>query len=150
MGIVTAINSDDAEMGRRLNQEAAKTIKYGGTTEEEAWKMVTLNPAKLLHLDDRLGSLKAGKDADLVLWSDNPLSINAQVEMTLIDGEILFEKSQDLLLRKKNQEEKARLLTKMSESGKKGNETKAFIKKKDKHFHCSTFGEEGNEGANEH
>ena len=150
MGIVTAINSDDAEMGRRLNQEAAKTIKYGGTTEEEAWKMVTLNPAKLLHLDDRLGSLKAGKDADLVLWSDNPLSINAQVEMTLIDGEILFEKSQDLLLRKKNQEEKARILTKMSGSGKKGNETKAFIKKKDKHFHCSTFGEEGNEGANEH
>ena len=71
MGIVTAINSDDAEMGRRLNQEAAKGVKYGGMTEEEALKMVTLNPAKLLHVDDRLGSIKIGKDADVVLWSDN-------------------------------------------------------------------------------
>ena len=68
MGVVTAINSDDAEMARRLNQEAAKAIKYGGLTEEEAWKLVTLNPAKLLHIDDRVGSVKTGKDADLVLW----------------------------------------------------------------------------------
>ncbi|NBW60060.1 MAG: amidohydrolase, partial [Crocinitomicaceae bacterium] len=66
-GLVVAINSDDAEMGRRLNQEAAKSVKYGGMSEEEAWKMVTLNPAKLLHLDDRMGSVKIGKDADLVL-----------------------------------------------------------------------------------
>ncbi len=66
-GVTVAINSDDAEMSRRLNQEAAKTIKYGGMTELEAWKMVTLNPAKLLHLDNRVGSIKEGKDADLVL-----------------------------------------------------------------------------------
>jgi imidazolonepropionase-like amidohydrolase len=57
-GILVCINSDDAEMGRRLNQEAAKTIKYGGLTEEEAWKLVTLNPAKVLHLDDQMGSVK--------------------------------------------------------------------------------------------
>ena len=62
-GITVAFNSDDAEMGRRLNQEAAKAVKYGGVSEEEAWKFVTLNPAKLLHLDDKLGSVKVGKDA---------------------------------------------------------------------------------------
>ena len=60
-GVIVAINSDDAEMGRRLNQEAAKGVKYGGMTEEDAWKMVTLNPAKLLHLDHRMGSIKVGK-----------------------------------------------------------------------------------------
>ena len=73
-GVLTAINSDDAEMGRRLNQEAAKAVKYGATSEEDAWKMVTLNPAKLLHIDDKMGSIKIGKDADIVLWTDNPLS----------------------------------------------------------------------------
>ena len=67
-GVTTAINSDDSEMSRRLNQEAAKSIKYGGMSEEEALKMVTLNPAKLLHLDDRMGSIKTGKDADIVLY----------------------------------------------------------------------------------
>jgi len=72
------INSDDAEQARRLNQEAAKSVKYGGMSEENAWKMVTLNPAKALHVSDRVGSIKAGKDADLVLWSDNPLSIYAR------------------------------------------------------------------------
>ena len=88
-GIVTAFNSDDAEMGRRLNQEAAKAVKYGGVSEEEAWKFVTLNPAKLLHLDDKMGSIKVGKDADVVLWSDNPLSIYAKVEKTItLDNDV--------------------------------------------------------------
>ena len=71
-GVTVAYNSDSSEVIRRLNQEAAKAVKYGGLSEEEAWKYVTLNPAKLLHIDDRVGSLKEGKDADLVLWSDNP------------------------------------------------------------------------------
>jgi imidazolonepropionase-like amidohydrolase len=150
LGIVTAINSDDAEMGRRLNQEAAKSIKYGGLSEEDAWKLVTLNPAKLLHLDDKMGSIKAGKDADIVIWSDNPLSINAKVEMTLIDGEVLYDKTRDLEMRKKNQAEKARIVSKMLKSDENGKETKPFIKKKEKHFHCNTFGEEGSEGHNEH
>src|SRR5690606_39492982 len=69
VGVVTAINSDDAEMSRRLNQEAAKSVKYGGMSEEDALKMVTLNPAKMLHIDDRVGSLAPGKDADFVIWS---------------------------------------------------------------------------------
>jgi imidazolonepropionase-like amidohydrolase len=90
MGITTAFNSDDAEMARRLNQEAAKAIKYGGVSEEEALKFVTLNPAKLLHLDNTMGSIRIGKSADLVLWTDNPLSIYAKVDKTLIDGLILL------------------------------------------------------------
>jgi len=105
-GITVAINSDDAEMGRRLNQEAAKTVKYGGISEIEAWKMVTLNPAKLLHLDDRMGSVKVGKDADLVLWSTNPLSIEAKVITTMIEGVIYFDIDRDQQLQLQNQQEK--------------------------------------------
>jgi imidazolonepropionase-like amidohydrolase len=71
-GVVTAINSDDAEMGRRLNQEAAKSVKYAGMSEEDALKMVTLNPAKILHLDNQMGSIKVGKSADVVVWTDHP------------------------------------------------------------------------------
>ena len=75
-------------MSRRLNQEAGKTVKYGGLSEIEAWKTVTLNPAKLLHLDDRVGSIEEGKDADVVLWSDHPLSVYAKAEKTLIEGKV--------------------------------------------------------------
>jgi len=85
-GVTVAINSDDAEMARRLNQEAAKTIKYGGVSEEDALKMITLNPAKLLHLDNQIGSLKVGKDADIVIWSDHPLSVYTKAEKTFIEG----------------------------------------------------------------
>lgn len=92
-GIITAINSDDPEMARRLNQEAAKSIKYGNLTEEQALKLVTLNPAKLLHLDDRMGSIKVGKDADIVLWDNNPLSIYAKAQKTFVDGKLLFDRS---------------------------------------------------------
>jgi imidazolonepropionase-like amidohydrolase len=150
MGIVVAINSDDAEMGRRLNQEAAKAVKYGGMTEEEAWKMVTLNPAKLLHLDERMGSLKEGKDADIVLWTTNPLSIEAKVEMTIVDGEVLFDSKRDYLMRSHNQIERARIVSKMLESNDKGEENKPFVKRKTRHFHCDTLGEEGSIGENTH
>ncbi|MCE3295976.1 MAG: hypothetical protein K0R65_1690 [Crocinitomicaceae bacterium] len=150
MGVVTAINSDDAEMGRRLNQEAGKVVKYGGVSEEDAWKMVTLNPAKLLHLDDHMGSVKVGKDADLVLWTANPLSIEAKVEMTVVDGEVLFNAKNDLELRKKVAAERSRIIGRMLESNEKGGDTKPFNKKKAKHFHCNTFGEEASDGANEH
>lgn len=150
MGLVVAINSDDAEMGRRLNQEAAKAVKYGGMSEEDAWKMVTLNPAKLLHLEDRMGSLKEGKDADLVLWTTNPLSIQAIVEMTVVDGKILYDYKRDSEMRSKNQQERARIVTKMLDSNEKGEESKPFIKKKARHFHCDTIGEEGSEEENAH
>ncbi|MEY4571298.1 MAG: hypothetical protein RLZ10_491, partial [Bacteroidota bacterium] len=149
-GIVVSINSDDAEMGRRLNQEAAKSIKYGGMSQEEAWKMVTLNPAKLLHLDDRLGSLKAGKDADLVLWDSNPLSATAKVDLTLIDGAVYFDRQKDQLLQKRNDVERARIISKMLKSNESGESSQPFVKKGKKHFHCNTIGEEGTEEENLH
>ncbi len=141
MGVVTSFNSDDAEMGRRLNQEAAKAVKYGGLSEEEAWKFVTLNPAKMLHLDDRVGSIKVGKDADMVLWSDNPLSIYAKAEQTYVDGICYFDLEQDAILRKQINEERNRLVQKMLKIKKGGGETQKPMPKRAKHYHCDTMGE---------
>ncbi len=149
-GLVVAINSDDAEMGRRLNQEAAKAMKYGGMSEEDAWKMVTLNPAKLLHLDNRLGSMKAGKDADLVLWTDNPLTITAVPETVFIDGILFFDRKQDLERQARNQKEKARIISRMLESNSKGGDKRTFEPAEPKFFHCDTLGEEGSCGHNGH
>jgi imidazolonepropionase-like amidohydrolase len=114
VGLNVAINSDDAEMARRLNQEAAKSIKYGGMSEEDALKMVTLNPAKMLHVDNRVGSIKVGKDADLVLWSDNPLSIYARAEKTIVDGVVYFDREKDAQMRKQQTAERSRLIQKMN------------------------------------
>ena len=109
-GLVVAYNSDDAEMSRRLNQEAAKAVKYGNISEEEAWKFVTLNPAKLLHIDDKVGSIKVGKDADVVLWNNNPLSIYAKAEKTLIEGVVYFDSQVDEVKRAANAKERAELI----------------------------------------
>ena len=144
MGIVTAINSDDAEMGRRLNQEAAKGIKYGGMTEEDALKMVTLNPAILLHVEERMGSIKVGKDADLVVWSDNPLSVYAKAEQTIIDGIIYYDWERDLKMRKEIQQERLRIITKMIEEKNGGAETQKAFKKKSKVHVCGTLSDDGN------
>ena len=139
MGVVTAINSDDAEMSRRLNQEAAKAVKYGGTSEEEAWKMVTLNPAKLLHIDDKVGSIKVGKDADLVLWSDHPLSVYSKAEKTLIEGVTYFDIQRDSKLRASIQNERNELILMMLKEKNKGMKTQP-IKKKDKQLlHCDSI-----------
>ena len=113
MGLNVCINSDDAEMARRLNQEAGKVVRYGGVSEEDALKMVTLNPAKALHVADKVGSIKAGKDADLVIWSDNPLSIYAKSEQTIVDGIVYFDRQKDLEQRKKISNERFRLTQKM-------------------------------------
>lgn len=113
VGLTVAINSDDAEMARRLNQEAAKSVKYGGISEEDALKMVTINPAKMLHVDDRVGSIKEGKDADLVLWSDNPLSIYARALYTMVDGTFFFDREKDAAMRKQVKAERTRLIGKM-------------------------------------
>lgn len=114
VGLVVAINSDDAEMARRLNQEAGKIVKYGGVTEEEALKMVTLNPAKMLHVEEKVGSLKVGKDGDVVLWSDNPLSIYAKSLYTIVDGTIYFDRVKDEQLQKDVDAERTRLVRKMN------------------------------------
>jgi adenine deaminase len=113
VGLNVAINSDDAEMARRLNQEAAKIVKYGGVTEEEALKMVTLNPAKMLHVEDKVGSLKVGKDGDVVLWSDHPLSIYAKSLYTIVDGTIYFDREKDKQMEQQVDLERARLVKKM-------------------------------------
>ncbi len=110
MGIVTAINSDDDEMQRRLNQEAAKTVKYGGLTEQQAWRTVTLNPAKLLHLDAHTGSIKVGKDADIVLWSGNPLSVYSMALKTFVDGVCEFDRQEDAAMRLEIAQEKADII----------------------------------------
>ena len=123
VGLNVAINSDDAEMARRLNQEAAKSVKYGGMSEEDALKMVTLNPATMLHVADRTGSIKTGKDADLVLWSDHPLSIYARAEKTMVDGVIYFDRDRDRNLRDEIAKEKARLIQKMIGAKKTGERT---------------------------
>jgi cytosine/adenosine deaminase-related metal-dependent hydrolase len=101
-------------MARRLNQEAAKSVKYGGMSEDDAFKMVTLNPAKMLHVDDKVGSIKVGKDADLVLWTDNPLSIYAKPTKTIVDGIVYYDVDRDMMLRRKIKDERNRLIQKMS------------------------------------
>ncbi|MBS1577789.1 MAG: amidohydrolase family protein [Bacteroidetes bacterium] len=118
VGLNVCINSDDAEMARRLNQEAAKSVKYGGMSEDDAFKMVTLNPAKALHVDDKVGSIKVGKDADLVLWSNNPLSIYAKALYTIVDGTIYFDWEKDKEMRKQIAEERNRLVKKIISEGK--------------------------------
>ncbi len=122
-GLNVAINSDDPEMARRLNQEAAKSVKYTAMNEEDALKMVTLNPAIMLHVADRTGSIKTGKDADLVLWTDNPLSIYARAEKTIVDGIIYFDVEKDKLLREGIVKERARLIQKMIGAKKGGEKT---------------------------
>jgi len=138
-GLVVAINSDDREMSRRLNQEAAKSVKYGGMSEEEAWKMVTINPAKLLHLDDRTGSIKEGKDADLVLWNDHPLSIYAKAEKTIIDGITYFDLEKDTQMRKNIKSERNKLVKMMLDEKNGGGKTRAPRGRDKRHFECETI-----------
>ncbi len=137
-GITVAINSDDAEMSRRLNQEAAKTVKYGGVNEVDAWKFVTLNPAKLLHLDDRVGSIKIGKDADVVLWTDHPMSIYAKAEKTIIEGAVYFDLQRDTQLRANMKAEKTMLLKMMLQDKNKGLKTQPIKALEKKQLHCDS------------
>jgi imidazolonepropionase-like amidohydrolase len=124
-GVTVAINSDDREMIRRLNQEAAKTVKYGGMTELEAWKMVTINPAKLLHIDDRVGSIKVGKDADMVLWSGHPMSIYSKAEKTLIEGKTYFDLEKDKQKREDIKKERNQLIKMMLNEKSNGGKTQS-------------------------
>ncbi|GAA0873027.1 amidohydrolase family protein [Gangjinia marincola] len=137
-GVVTAINSDDAEMSRRLNQEAAKSVKYGGISEEDALKFVTLNPAKLLHIDDKVGSVKVGKDADLVLWSGHPLHVATKAEKTVIEGKLYFDIENDAKQRAKIKQQRNQLIAAMLQEKNAGLKT-VPVKGKDKmRFHCDS------------
>ena len=139
MGVITAVNSDDAEMARRLNQEAAKAIKYGGLSETEALKLVTLNPARLLHIDDKVGSIKVGKVADLVLWTDHPLSVYAKADKTIIDGQIYFDRDEDFKLREDMKKERARIIAKMLSEKQKGAKVVKYQSREQRLYHCNTI-----------
>lgn len=138
-GVVVAINSDDREMSRRLNQEAGKTMKYGGMSEIEAWKTVTLNPAKLLHIDHRVGSIKEGMDADLVLWSDYPMSVYAKAEKTIIEGAVYFDLEKDKAQRELIKKERAELTQMMLNEKAGGGKTQKPMQRKKRNFECNTL-----------
>lgn len=138
-GVTVAINSDDGEMARRLNQEAAKTVKYGGMSELEAWKMVTINPAKLLHIDKRVGSIKEGKDADLVLWNDHPLSIYAKAEKTLIEGATYFDLEKDQQMRAAIKKERSQLINMMLKEKAAGGNTQGPKMSKKERMTCESL-----------
>ena len=129
-GVVVSVNSDDAAEATHLNQEAAKSMRYGGLTHDEALKLVTLNPAIQLGIEKRVGSIEAGKDADLVIYNRDPLSAYAVVQKTLIDGRIYFDREKDLAGRAALEQEKKALLEKARKSAeKKADEKKAEEKK---------------------
>lgn len=139
MGIITAINSDDAEMARRLNQEAAKSIKYGGLSEVQAMSMVTINPAMLLHLDKHMGKIAPGYDADVVLWTDNPTSVYAKVQTTIVDGKVLYDAQDDEVQREQMAADRARITQKMIAEKNEGIPTKPVQVKKKKLWDCEDF-----------
>ena len=138
-GVLVAYNSDNAEMIRRLNQEAAKAVKYGGLSEEEAWKYVTLNPAKLLRIDDKVGSIAIGKHADLVIWSHNPLSIYAVAEKTIIEGAIFYDYSKLDEKIEQNEKEREIIITQLKEAKKGGAKTQPAPVIDKRYFECETI-----------
>lgn len=108
-GVVATINSDSDERIRRLNIDAAKLMRYGGLTEDEALATITINGARQLGVSDKVGSIEVGKDADLSLWSNHPLSVYANVDKTFIDGKVFFDRQQDLAQRDQKAKERAEL-----------------------------------------
>lgn len=142
LGVLVGINSDDAEMGRRLNQEAAKGIKYGGMSEEEALKMVTLNPARMLHIDHVVGSLTPGKHADFVVWSGHPLSAYAKAERTYIDGCKYFDRSTLPALMERDRAERMRIADLMKEATSKGSESRKPERTMERYYHCDHIEEQ--------
>jgi len=123
-GVVVSINSDDAEEATHLNQEAAKSMKYGGLSHDEALKMVTWNPAMQLGIDKRVGSIDVGKDADLTIYNHDPLSAYAVVQKTLIDGHVYFDREKDIANRAEMEKEKKALTEKLKKAEKKPEEKK--------------------------
>lgn len=119
-GVIASLNSDDAELMRHLNTEAAKTMKYGGATETEALAMVTLNPAKQLGIDNRVGSIDVGKDADLVIYDKYPLSDYAKVQKVLIDGNVYFDRDKEISAQAAKEAEKQKLIEKLKQQQQQG------------------------------
>ena len=119
-----SFNSDSEELARRMNTEAAKSIKYGGLTEEDALKFVTINPAIQLGVDNWVGSLEVGKDADFVIWNGNPLSTKTKCEQTWIEGVQYFSLEKDSLLRIRDKKIRKELVNKILSSKNVNSNTK--------------------------
>lgn len=117
-GVDVSLNSDDAELMRHLNQEAAKVVKYGGVPEDDALAMITINAARQLGLEKRIGSIEPGKDADMVIYDKHPLSNYAKVQKVMIDGEIYFDRDRDISVRSAREALKKKLLDKQKEEQK--------------------------------
>ena len=131
-GVLTSVNSDSADLARRLNTEAGKSMKYGGMSPDDAIKLVTINPAKQLRIDNKVGSLEAGKDADFVIWSDNPLSNYAHANQTWIDGRKYFDRAEDAEMQKKfAQQREAYVQKALAERVKEAGKPKGGDEKKD-------------------
>ncbi len=112
-GVVTSINSDSHDLVRRLNTEAGKSVAYCGMSEEDALALATLHPAKQLRIDDRVGSLAPGKDADFVIWSGHPLSLHSRAEQTWVDGTLYFDRERDAELAAADRAEREALIQKL-------------------------------------
>ena len=113
VGVVVSFNSDNGELARRLNLEAAKAVKYGGVDPSEALKFVTLNPAKQLGVEQYVGSLEEGKHGDFVIWSGSPLSTYSKCEQTWIEGRKYFDIEEDMEMRGQVLAERARIIQKV-------------------------------------
>jgi imidazolonepropionase-like amidohydrolase len=114
-GVLTSINSDSADVTRRLNTEAAKAVKYGGLTETEALALITINPAKQLAVESRVGSIEVGKDADLVLYDKHPLSSYAVAQKVFVDGNVYFDRMKDIEERGKKELVKKQMIDRAKE-----------------------------------
>ena len=144
--VVVSFNSDDDELARRLNTEAAKAIQYGGLDPNEALKLVTINPAKQLQIDKYVGSLEPKKDADFVIWDGDPLSVYSQVEETWIDGIRYYSKKENELLEERDSDLRRNIIQKiLSTPGKSstGSVNKSRPSKYDTEYQCDSEDDTG-------
>jgi imidazolonepropionase-like amidohydrolase len=123
-GVLVSLNSDSGELMRRLNTEAAKAVKYGGVTEDEALAMITINPARQLAIDPYVGSLEPGKHADITIYDKHPLSMYAKVQKVLIDGQVYFDRDKDVTERSVREARKKGLIEKEKEADKRSAPTR--------------------------
>ena len=141
-GVTVSINSDDAEMARRLNQESAKSVKYGNVTEEEAMKFPTINAAKQMLVADRTGSIEVGKDADIVLWTGNPLSNMSRVQSTWVEGRRYFDRDEDARMRVRDAELRRFLEQEAMKAIGQGAATAPAAQRVPREYHCEDTGDE--------
>ncbi|WP_159437690.1 amidohydrolase family protein [Ferrimonas marina] len=149
-GVLTSINSDSNDLIRKLNQEAAKSMMYCGMSPEQAWNMVTINPARQLKVDPWVGSIEVGKHADLVLWSAPPLSVYARVEQTWVDGQSRFSRSQDRELRQQQAKERWQLVQKVLRDDGPDHWGEVLTPPPSPTWHCETLGQHGHHHHGHH